>query len=332
MLYKKRSNNNNHIGLTFVSDLGCRIARHPFFFGQLIRENISILDNSGNVVVKYAYDAYGNCSIVYGSSHDLARRNPIRYRGYYYDRETNLYYLNARYYNPEWRRFISPDDTAYLDPETPNGLNLYCYCNNDPVNYCDPSGHFLVSTAVAVGFWIGLIVGAVAGATAGGIIAHNIAQNNGAEGLELFGWTMIGVLGGGLLGGITGAALGSSIGYGVGLLWGSAPVAGSNGAIVLWSGGKGVAGKAAADFAIKKGAKLVTDTIAGKTLTFASNFLPKKISYYLWGKLSAEFVSGASYATIFLFDGGISYNSTFYEYELWVLLEKGIERVIEFVK
>ena len=44
-----------------------------------------------------------------------------------------LYYLNARYYNPAWRRFISPDDTAYLDPETPNGLNLYCYCNNDPV-------------------------------------------------------------------------------------------------------------------------------------------------------------------------------------------------------
>jgi len=52
-----------------------------------------------------------------------------------------LYYCNARYYSPKWRRFISPDDTAYLDPESPNGLNLYCYCNNDPVNYADPSGH-----------------------------------------------------------------------------------------------------------------------------------------------------------------------------------------------
>ena len=71
----------------------------------------------------------------------MTQRNPIRYRGYYYDRETGLYYLNARYYNPQWRRFISPDDTAYLNPETPNGLNLYAYCNNDPVNYADPSGN-----------------------------------------------------------------------------------------------------------------------------------------------------------------------------------------------
>ena len=66
--------------------------------------------------------------------------NEIAGRGYYSDDETGLYYLNARYYNPQWRRFISPDDTVYLDPETVNGLNLYCYCNNDPVNHVDPSG------------------------------------------------------------------------------------------------------------------------------------------------------------------------------------------------
>ena len=73
-------------------------------------------------------------------------KTPIRYRGYYYDENTKLYYLNARYYSPEFRRFISPDDTSYLDPENVNGLNLYCYCNNDPVNYCDPSGCFAIST------------------------------------------------------------------------------------------------------------------------------------------------------------------------------------------
>ena len=71
----------------------------------------------------------------------LAIANPIRYRGYYYDTDIGLYYLNARYYNPQLRRFISPDDTAYLNPENANGLNLYAYCYNDPVNYADPSGN-----------------------------------------------------------------------------------------------------------------------------------------------------------------------------------------------
>ena len=89
---------------------------------------------------QYNKSRYGNCTIASGSDMQLAIDNPIRYRGYYYDQDTGLYYLNARYYNPELRRFISPDDTAYLDPETVDGLNLYVYCCNDPVNYADPSG------------------------------------------------------------------------------------------------------------------------------------------------------------------------------------------------
>ena len=56
--------------------------------------------------------------------------------------ETGLFYCNSRYYNPEWCRWISPDDIVYLDPESVNGLNLYAYCNNDPVNKYDPTGHF----------------------------------------------------------------------------------------------------------------------------------------------------------------------------------------------
>ena len=83
---------------------------------------------------------WGNCTI--SGNTTVAKANPIRYRGYYYDEETGLYYCNARYYSPKWRRFISPDDTSYLDPSSVNGLNQYCYCGNDPVNYCDPSGRF----------------------------------------------------------------------------------------------------------------------------------------------------------------------------------------------
>ena len=84
---------------------------------------------------------------------------------------------------------------VYLDPDTPSGLNLYAYCNNDPVNYSDPSGNFAVSLAIA-----GLIVGAVIGATIGGIAAYNAAKDSGSEGWELFGWTALGILGGGAVG------------------------------------------------------------------------------------------------------------------------------------
>jgi RHS repeat-associated protein len=108
-------------------------AQAYYYQRNLQGDVIAILNGSGSKVAEYSYDAWGNCNIVSFANANLASYNPIRYRGYYYDRETGLYYLNARYYSPEWRRFISPDDTSYLDPENVNGLNLYVYCNNDPV-------------------------------------------------------------------------------------------------------------------------------------------------------------------------------------------------------
>ena len=68
--------------------------------------------------------------------------NPFRYRGYYWDRDLGLYHLQTRYYDPVIGRFISPDSYEYLDPESFGGLNLYCYCLNNPIMYADPSGHF----------------------------------------------------------------------------------------------------------------------------------------------------------------------------------------------
>ena len=121
------------------SIIGCTIKRGNLDYGtyyfqrNLLGDVVAIYNTAGTKVEGYAYDAFGNCTSLNNSL--IGKLNPIRYRGYYYDRETKLYYLNARYYAPELRRFISPDDTAYLDPESVNGLNLYCYCNNDPVNY-----------------------------------------------------------------------------------------------------------------------------------------------------------------------------------------------------
>lgn len=109
---------------------------------------ISLLDSNGRIVVKYAYDAWGNHTVydangnINTDENFIGNINPFRYRGYYYDEEMSLYYLKSRYYDPETGRFISPDDISYLDPETIDGLNLYSYCLNNPVIYVDPTGHF----------------------------------------------------------------------------------------------------------------------------------------------------------------------------------------------
>ena len=90
-------------------------------------------------VAHYAYDAFGNTEIL-SETDKIGSLNPFRYRGYYYDIETKLYYLISRYYDPETCRFISADSIEYLDPETLGGLNLYAYCCNNPVMGIDPLG------------------------------------------------------------------------------------------------------------------------------------------------------------------------------------------------
>ena len=102
-----------------------------------------------------------NASGVENTSDDfIGNINPIRYRGYYYDKETNLYYLISRYYDPEIGRFISPDHIGYalIGVTEPNGLNLYAYCLNNPVMYSDQEGTVFGSiTALSVAGIIALM-------------------------------------------------------------------------------------------------------------------------------------------------------------------------------
>jgi len=93
-------------------------------------------------VVEYNYDAWGRHTVS-GSNVALGNKNPFRYRGYYYDTETELYYLQSRYYDPKLCRFINMDSLEYAEPERINGLNLFAYCGNNPVMFVDPSGTFL---------------------------------------------------------------------------------------------------------------------------------------------------------------------------------------------
>ena len=94
---------------------------------------VAIYDIAGAVQAKYSYDAFGNCTVTDSTNSHLANYNPIRYRGYYYDRETKLYHAGARYYSSEFRRFIQPADVSSLNPHSINGLNLYAYANNNPI-------------------------------------------------------------------------------------------------------------------------------------------------------------------------------------------------------
>ena len=109
----------------------------PYYYLRNLLNDISgIVDGDGNFVAKYRYDAYGNAIIATGA---MAEINPIRYRGYYYDTETNWYYLESRYYNPEWCRFINPD-SLFVAGDAITGSNMYAYCNNNPVKYIDETG------------------------------------------------------------------------------------------------------------------------------------------------------------------------------------------------
>jgi len=118
-----------------------------YYVRNLQGDVVQIRSIYGTAVVEYTYDAWGNVLSITGQyANTLGALNPIRYRGYFYDFETGFYYLQSRYYDPVIRRFISADDPELLGA-TGSFLsyNLYAYCENNPVNYSDPSGYFYIS-------------------------------------------------------------------------------------------------------------------------------------------------------------------------------------------
>ncbi len=222
------------------------------------------------MVVEYTYDAWGKllnttCKDGY---EDIGQQNPFLYRGYYYDSETELYYLNSRYYDPQTGRFINAD--SQLNPSAGLvGTNLFAYGLNNPVNMADSSGHFpfLIVTA---------LVGAVVGGIIGGVVAANHGENV---------WAGIGI--GAAAGGLIGLGAGAAAGA---LLAGSATAStvavmtgGSALAATVGSGGIAAGGKMLADNVsqavskapqifwsgrdlAKNAAREVAEDVGGKTL------------------------------------------------------------------
>ena len=154
-----------------------------------------LISTSGARVVTYTYDAWGNPLTTTGSlAATLGAQNPLRYRGYVYDTETGLYYLQSRYYNPGWGRFINVDDISVLSESTDKATwdkNLFAYCDNNPVNRADDNGeywHFIVG-AVVGGFMgaatafasgeadlIGVLSATIAGAVGGALAASGAGR------------------------------------------------------------------------------------------------------------------------------------------------------------
>ncbi|WP_238882331.1 DNRLRE domain-containing protein [Clostridium sp. YIM B02551] len=101
---------------------------------------IGLVDTNGTQVVSYSYDSWGKLLSIDGTLKDtLGIKNPYRYRGYRYDTETGMYYLNSRYYNPDWGRFINEDEIAAVTGDLLS-TNMFAYCLNNPINMSDKDG------------------------------------------------------------------------------------------------------------------------------------------------------------------------------------------------
>ena len=201
--------NGTHTILYFYDGLSiCSIqvdGQSYFLRRNLFQDVTHIYDLNGNLVASYLYDAWGNHQVfdangIENTNADfIGNINPIRYRGYYFDVETNLFYCNSRYYSSELCRFLIPDSIEYLDPESIHGLNLYCYCKNNPIMLVDPSGHFVISALI-----IGAVVGV--GIGFGGTVLADYVDDG-----QIFNGSVkwYEYLGAAVLGGIIGAGLGA---------------------------------------------------------------------------------------------------------------------------
>ena len=128
--------------------IGMRFSGDDYVFRRNLQGDITgIFDSTGTLVVEYTYgNAWGFGITVSGSkAAEIGACNSLRYRGYYYDSESGLYYLNTRYYDPSICRFVNADTVSVLSNNNNYNtyhLNFYSYCDNSPVVRYDPTGMF----------------------------------------------------------------------------------------------------------------------------------------------------------------------------------------------
>ena len=151
LLYYLYDETGTPIGIEYRTSNYGKTAFDRYYFEKNLQGDIIAVYRAvdGAKICSYTYNAWGECSVnIYTVSNlsdadtYIRNNNPFRYRGYYYDTETGLYYLQSRYYNPKWGRFLNAD--GYVSTGTGLlGYNMFAYCNNNPVMFIDPSGNLL---------------------------------------------------------------------------------------------------------------------------------------------------------------------------------------------
>lgn len=160
-----------------------------------------IATKTGTLVAEYSYDAWGRMRDPSSLTNYAATSEPTLllgrgYCGHEHLPAFGLINMNARLFDPVLGRFISPD--PYIQaPDFSQNFNRYAYALNNPLKYGDPSGEFVITTAI--------IIGAAIGFTAGAISGYMIGRKRGAQGMDMLGY----ILGGGFIGGVAGFAGGA---------------------------------------------------------------------------------------------------------------------------
>ena len=145
-----------------ANPVSMRVSGKDYFYVRNLQNDvIALIDDTGETVVEYKYNSWGKILSITGSkAGTIGKTNPFRYRGYYYDEETGMYYLKNRYYDPEIRRFISSDSYKVVmsSLKTLDNRNLFSYCGQNPINRNDEYGaiwNLIASFAVGAGVSIG---------------------------------------------------------------------------------------------------------------------------------------------------------------------------------
>jgi len=191
-------------GISYYYADGQRIAMRDkngvvsYLYGDQLGSVSAVADASGSLVSKTLYEPWGTTR--YENGDDITEYG---YTGQM--QEGDIYFYNARWYDPQLGRFMQPDTIVPLQVQGTQAFDRYAYVNNNPMNYVDPGGDFAITTAILIGVGVGALVGY------GGQVIHNL--NNDMSFKEALttdisvGWIVGGAVAGGVLGGVGFAAL-----------------------------------------------------------------------------------------------------------------------------